>query len=121
MSVKTADRVLFPTTIAGSLPKPAWLAVPNQLWAPWRLEGDALDEAKDDATLLALKVQEDHRTAVRNNRRDVNEQMKKMRKDQAISADDEKPTLDDIQKLPDACSRKLEDVAKNKEQEIMKV
>jgi 5-methyltetrahydropteroyltriglutamate--homocysteine methyltransferase len=50
---------LFPTTIAGSLPKPSWLAAPNQLWAPWRLDGDELAAAKDDATLLALKVQED--------------------------------------------------------------
>ncbi len=50
---------LFPTTIAGSLPKPAWLAAPNQLWAPWRLEGEELATAKDDATLLALKLQED--------------------------------------------------------------
>jgi 5-methyltetrahydropteroyltriglutamate--homocysteine methyltransferase len=59
MSAKIAHPVLFPTTIAGSLPKPAWLAAPNRLWAPWRLEGDELNEAKDDATLLALKVQED--------------------------------------------------------------
>jgi 5-methyltetrahydropteroyltriglutamate--homocysteine methyltransferase len=50
---------LFPTTIAGSLPKPAWLAVPNKLWAPWRLEGEELASAKDDATLLAIKFQED--------------------------------------------------------------
>src|SRR5258708_14403646 len=50
---------LFPTTIAGSLPKPAWLAEPNKLWAPWRLAGTELDAAKHDATLLALKLQED--------------------------------------------------------------
>jgi 5-methyltetrahydropteroyltriglutamate--homocysteine methyltransferase len=50
---------LFPTTIAGSLPKPAWLAAPEKLWAPWRLQGDELAAAKDDATLLALKIQED--------------------------------------------------------------
>jgi 5-methyltetrahydropteroyltriglutamate--homocysteine methyltransferase len=50
---------LFPTTIAGSLPKPSWLAAPGQLWAPWRLEGEELATAKDDATLLALKLQED--------------------------------------------------------------
>jgi 5-methyltetrahydropteroyltriglutamate--homocysteine methyltransferase len=50
---------LFPTTIAGSLPKPSWLAAPNTLWAPWRLEGEELEAAKDDATLLALKLQED--------------------------------------------------------------
>jgi 5-methyltetrahydropteroyltriglutamate--homocysteine methyltransferase len=49
----------FPTTIAGSLPKPAWLAEPNRLWAPWRVAGEALDDAKRDATLLALKLQED--------------------------------------------------------------
>ncbi len=50
---------LFPTTIAGSLPKPAWLAEPNRLWAPWRSQGAELDAAKDDATLLAIKLQED--------------------------------------------------------------
>src|SRR5215831_14772332 len=50
---------LFPTTIAGSLPKPVWLAEPNKLWAPWRLSGRDLDEGKRDATLLALKLQED--------------------------------------------------------------
>src|SRR5215472_6092398 len=50
---------LFPTTVAGSLPKPPWLAAPQKLWAPWRLEGEELAAAKDDATLLALKVQED--------------------------------------------------------------
>jgi 5-methyltetrahydropteroyltriglutamate--homocysteine methyltransferase len=49
----------FETTIAGSLPKPSWLAEPNRLWAPWRLAGADLDAAKRDATLLALKEQED--------------------------------------------------------------
>ena len=51
--------MLFETTIAGSLPKPFWLAEPNRLWAPWRLEGAELEEAKRDATLLAIKAQED--------------------------------------------------------------
>jgi 5-methyltetrahydropteroyltriglutamate--homocysteine methyltransferase len=55
----TTGQTLFPTTIAGSLPKPAWLATPEKLWAPWRLEGEELAAAKDDATLLALKIQED--------------------------------------------------------------
>jgi 5-methyltetrahydropteroyltriglutamate--homocysteine methyltransferase len=50
---------MLETTIAGSLPKPAWLAKPRMLWAPWQLEGEALAEAKRDATLLALKEQED--------------------------------------------------------------
>jgi 5-methyltetrahydropteroyltriglutamate--homocysteine methyltransferase len=51
--------IMFETTIAGSLPKPAWLAEPNKLWAPWRAEGRALEDAKRDATILALKEQED--------------------------------------------------------------
>ena len=50
---------MFPTSIAGSLPKPSWLAEPNRLWAPWRLAGTELDAAKRDATLLAIKLQED--------------------------------------------------------------
>ena len=50
---------MFPTTVAGSLPKPAWLAEPNRLWAPWKLAGDELAAAKLDATLIAVKEQED--------------------------------------------------------------
>jgi 5-methyltetrahydropteroyltriglutamate--homocysteine methyltransferase len=50
--------MLLPTTIAGSLPKPAWLAEPEKLWAPWRLSGEALEQAKRDATLVVLKEQE---------------------------------------------------------------
>ena len=49
---------MLDTTIAGSLPKPEWLAPPNTLWAPWRLEGRALEEGKRDAVLLALREQE---------------------------------------------------------------
>ena len=51
--------MMFPATITGSLPKPAWLAQPNVLWAPWRLAGAELEAAKRDATILALKLQED--------------------------------------------------------------
>jgi 5-methyltetrahydropteroyltriglutamate--homocysteine methyltransferase len=50
---------MLETTVAGSLPKPSWLAEPGVLWAPWRQSGAALAEAKRDATLLALKEQED--------------------------------------------------------------
>jgi 5-methyltetrahydropteroyltriglutamate--homocysteine methyltransferase len=50
---------MLETTIAGSLPKPAWLAETNKLWPAWRQEGAALDEAKRDATSLAIKEQED--------------------------------------------------------------
>src|SRR6516165_12350648 len=50
---------MFPTTIASSLPKPIWLAEPNRLWAPWKLSGAELADGKLDATLLAIKRQED--------------------------------------------------------------
>src|SRR5689334_2101266 len=51
--------VMFETTIAGSLPKPVWLAETNKLWPEWRVSGEALEKAKRDATLLWLKEQED--------------------------------------------------------------
>lgn len=50
---------LFPTTVAGSLPKPAWLAEPEKLWASWRATGAALADTKRDAALVWLKEQED--------------------------------------------------------------
>ncbi len=50
---------MLQTALAGSLPKPLWLAEPEKLWAPWRLEGAALEEGKRDATILAVKLQED--------------------------------------------------------------
>ena len=50
---------MFPTTIAGSLPKPGWLAETHKLWPRWMSEGAALQEAKADATLLWIKQQED--------------------------------------------------------------
>jgi 5-methyltetrahydropteroyltriglutamate--homocysteine methyltransferase len=50
---------MFPTTIAGSLPKPSWLAEPDKLWPQWRLTGADLGAGKLDATLLSLKLQED--------------------------------------------------------------
>src|SRR5215471_1610494 len=49
---------LLQTTIAGSLPKPDWLAPPKQLWAPWLLSGPSLAEGKRDAVQLALRDQE---------------------------------------------------------------
>ena len=50
---------MFKTTIAGSLPKPGWLAETNKLWPAWRAQGTDLERAKRDATLLWLKEQED--------------------------------------------------------------
>src|SRR3954471_17339679 len=54
-------RMKFPllaTTLAGSLPKPSWLAEPEKLWAPWKLEGAALEEAKRDAVRLVVAMEE---------------------------------------------------------------
>ena len=52
-------RLVLKTTIAGSLPKPSWLAEPAKLWPAWRSGGEELAQAKRDATLLWLKAQED--------------------------------------------------------------
>src|SRR5215475_6252601 len=49
---------MLQTTIAGSLPKPSWLAKPQVLWAPWNLSGPALTEGQRDAVLVALAEQE---------------------------------------------------------------
>jgi 5-methyltetrahydropteroyltriglutamate--homocysteine methyltransferase len=50
---------MLTTTTSGSLPKPSWLAEPQKLWPAWRLAGADLDAGKLDATLLAIKLQED--------------------------------------------------------------
>ncbi len=50
---------MFKTTLAGSLPKPAWLAETKKLWPAWKSSGTELEQAKRDATLLWLKEQED--------------------------------------------------------------
>ena len=50
---------LFNTAVAGSLPKPAWLSETNKLWPQWKADGDELQQAKADATLLWIKAQED--------------------------------------------------------------
>jgi len=55
----SGDSIVFPTTLAGSLPKPFWLAETNKLWPQWKSEGEELAQAKRDATLLWLKAQED--------------------------------------------------------------
>jgi 5-methyltetrahydropteroyltriglutamate--homocysteine methyltransferase len=50
---------MFPSTLAGSLPKPAWLAETHRLWPRWKMDGAELAQAKLDATLLWIKAQED--------------------------------------------------------------
>ena len=67
------------------------------------------------------KVLEDHRTAIRNIRRDENEVLKKMLKDKQISEDEEKDGLDEIQKLTDQYVAKVEGLAKKKHEEILTV
>jgi 5-methyltetrahydropteroyltriglutamate--homocysteine methyltransferase len=49
---------LLPTSIVGSLPKPAWLAAPEKLWSPWKLEGDQLLEGKQDALRISFQEQQ---------------------------------------------------------------
>jgi 5-methyltetrahydropteroyltriglutamate--homocysteine methyltransferase len=51
--------VLFPPTLAGSLPKPSWLAETGKLWPKWTLSGAELDQAKRDAAFIWIKLQED--------------------------------------------------------------
>lgn len=50
--------ILLPTSTAGSLPKPCWLAEPETLWSPWKLKGEALNSGKQDALSLALQQQQ---------------------------------------------------------------
>ena len=67
------------------------------------------------------KVLEDHRTAIRNIRRDENEVIKKMLKDKQVSEDEERKALDEVQKLTDQYTGKVEELAKKKEEEILTV
>ena len=67
------------------------------------------------------KSMENHRTAVRNIRRDSNEELKKLLKDKKISEDDERRALEEIQKLTDDFMEKLESQAKSKEREILEM
>ena len=66
-------------------------------------------------------IAEDHRTAVRNVRRDSNERLKKMLKDKVISEDAERDGLDEIQKLTNTYISKIDELSKGKENEIMSV
>ena len=66
-------------------------------------------------------VAEDHRTAVRNVRRDGNDRLKKMLKDKQISEDTERDAMQEVQKLTDASIRKIDDLLRVKEQEITNV
>lgn len=67
------------------------------------------------------EIAEEHRTAVRNIRRDQNDKLKKMLKDKAISEDSERDGLDQVQKLTDSYISRIDDLSKTKEHEIMSV
>jgi ribosome recycling factor len=67
------------------------------------------------------KVLEDHRTAVRNIRRDGNDAIKKALRDKKITEDEEKRSMDEIQKLTDGEIKKMEDMCKAKEKEVMEI
>ncbi len=79
------------------------------------------EERRKDLVKHLHKVMENHRTAVRNIRRDANEALKKLLKDKKISEDDERRGLEEIQKLTDGFMEKLEAQAKSKENEVMEL
>jgi ribosome recycling factor len=67
------------------------------------------------------EIAEEHRTAVRIVRRDANDRLKKMLKDKQISEDAERDGLEEVQKLTNTYIAKVDELAKNKEQEILSV
>ena len=77
------------------------------------------EERRKEIVKRLHHVVEDHRVAVRNIRREANEQIKKLLKDKLISEDDERKSLDDVQKMTDAGIQKLDQAAKTKEKEIL--
>jgi ribosome recycling factor len=79
------------------------------------------EERRKELVKHLHKAMENHRTAVRNIRRDSNEAIKKLLKDKKISEDDERRGLEEIQKLTDDFMEKLESHAKSKEREIMEM
>lgn len=79
------------------------------------------EERRKDMVKQLAKVLEEHRTAVRNVRRDGNDAIKKAMKDKKISEDDERKSLDEIQKLTDAEIKKMEEMYATKEKELMEI
>jgi len=79
------------------------------------------EERRKEMVKHLHKVLEDHRTAVRNIRRDGNDAIKKALKDKKITEDEEKRSMDEIQKLTDGEIKKMEDMCKAKEKEVMEI
>jgi ribosome recycling factor len=78
-------------------------------------------ERRKQLAKMVRDIAEEHRTAIRNVRRDVNEHLKKLQKDKKITEDEEKNGLEEVQKLTDSHIEKINTVAKHKEDEIMTV
>jgi len=79
------------------------------------------EDRRKDMVKQLHKVLEEHRTAVRNIRRDGNDAIKKAAKDKKVSEDEEKRSMDEIQKLTDDEIKKMEEMSKVKEKEVMSV
>jgi ribosome recycling factor len=79
------------------------------------------EERRKEMVKHLNKILEDHRTAVRNVRRDGNDAIKKAMKDKKISEDEERKALDEIQKLTDDEIKKMEELSRAKEKELMTV
>src|SRR5437588_5451097 len=79
------------------------------------------EERRKEMVKHLHKILEDHRTAVRNIRRDGNDQIKKALKDKKISEDDERRSLEEIQKLTDDEIKQMEEMSKGKEKEVMEI
>ncbi len=79
------------------------------------------EERRKEMVKHLHKILEDHRTAIRNIRRDGNDQIKKALKDKKISEDDERRSLEEIQKLTDDEIKKMEEMSKGKEKEVMEI
>jgi ribosome recycling factor len=79
------------------------------------------EERRKDMVKHLHKVLEEHRTAVRNIRRDGNDAIKKAMKDKKITEDDEKRAMEEIQKLTDDEIKKMEEMSKAKEKEVMEI
>ena len=87
-----------------------------------RLPVPALNEERRKQLAKQVhEIAEEHRIAVRNIRHSSNDALKKMLKDKAISEDDERGGLDEVQKLTNSFVSKIDDLAKHKEQEVMSV
>jgi ribosome recycling factor len=79
------------------------------------------EERRRDVCKHLNKVLEEHRTAVRNIRRDGNDALKKLTKDKKISEDEEKRAMEEVQKMTDAEIRRMEELSQRKEAEVMQV